>query len=100
MLFNFTLKTDDDCFVNVDEILKVSFTAILFCLFVCLFVLEGTGSQVNFSPTSRRGCLDNWNSRGMKIVGDGNVGPVTASLPVACEAPGREATTGNASGAS
>ena len=38
MLFNFTLKTDDDCFVNVDEILKVSFTAILFCLFVCLFV--------------------------------------------------------------
>ena len=37
MLFNFTLKTDDDCFVNVDEILKVSFTAILFCLFVCLF---------------------------------------------------------------
>ena len=33
MLFNFTLKTDDDCFVNVDEILKVSFTAILFCLF-------------------------------------------------------------------
>ena len=34
MLFNFTLKTDDDCFVNVDEILKVSFTAILFCLFV------------------------------------------------------------------
>ena len=80
MLFNFTLKTDDDCFVNVDEILKVSFTAILFCLFVCL-ILEGTGSQVNFSPTSRRGCLDNWNSRGMKIVGDGNVEPVTASLP-------------------
>ena len=38
MLFNFTLKTDDDCFVNVDEILKVSFTAILFCVFVCLFV--------------------------------------------------------------
>ena len=96
MLFNFTLKTDDDCFVNVDEILKVSFTAILFCL----FDFGGTGSQVNFSPTSRRGCLDNWNSRGMKIVGDGNVEPVTASLPVACEAPGREATTGNASGAS
>ena len=33
MLFNFTLKTDDDCFVNVDEILKVSFTAILFVCF-------------------------------------------------------------------
>ena len=81
MLFNFTLKTDDDCFVNVDEILKVSFTAILLFCFVCLFVLEGAGSQVNFSPTSRRGCLDNWNSRGMKIVGDGNMEPVTASLP-------------------
>ena len=83
MLFNFTLKTDDDCFVNVYEILKVSFTAILFCLFVCLCVcfLEGTSSQVNFSPTRRRGCLDNWNSRFMKIVGDGNMEPVTASLP-------------------
>ena len=80
MLFNFTLKTDDDCFVNVEKILKVSFTAILFCLFVWL-ILEWTGSQVNFSPTSRRGCLDNWNRRGMKIVGDGNVEPVTASLP-------------------
>ena len=38
MSFNFTLKTDDDCFVNVDEILKVSSTAILFCLFVCWLV--------------------------------------------------------------
>ena len=87
MSFNFTLKTDDDCFVNVDEILKVSSTAILFCLFVCWLVgwlvgfLEGTGSHVNFPPTSRRCCLDNWNSRGMKIVGDGDVEPGTASFP-------------------
>ena len=50
MLFNFTLKTDDDCFVNVDEILKVSFTAILFCLFVCLFVFGGYRFPSEFFP--------------------------------------------------